>query len=146
MNTKIKYVICLQNCLLIKFLLFLWNSLFFSPKWLGLSISDSLKYFEILIKTSVGTLDMALCACVAPGQLGVSPGVGEGQALILTMAITLFQLFKVCICPATLFSFLKRLICRSGRGQELSGDQITLPSAVGYLSVPKQIGVEESTS
>ncbi|KAM4862034.1 receptor-binding cancer antigen expressed on SiSo cells-like [Thomomys bottae] len=62
------------------------------------------------------------------------------------MAITQFWLFKVCTCLATVFSFLKRLICRSGRGRKLSGDQITLPTAVGYSSAPKQTDVEEWTS
>uniref|UniRef100_A0ABI7WH00 Receptor-binding cancer antigen expressed on SiSo cells n=1 Tax=Felis catus TaxID=9685 RepID=A0ABI7WH00_FELCA len=62
------------------------------------------------------------------------------------MAITQFRLFKVCTCLATVFSFLKRLICRSGRGRKLSGDQITLPTTVDYSSVPKQADVEEWTS
>nr|KAF6426237.1 estrogen receptor binding site associated antigen 9 [Molossus molossus] len=62
------------------------------------------------------------------------------------MAVTQFRLFKVCTCLATLFSFLKRLICRSGRGRKLSGDQITLPTTVDYSSVPKQTDVEEWTS
>uniref|UniRef100_A0A9L0KIY2 Estrogen receptor binding site associated antigen 9 n=1 Tax=Equus asinus TaxID=9793 RepID=A0A9L0KIY2_EQUAS len=66
--------------------------------------------------------------------------------LIPTMAITQFRLFKVCTCLATVFSFLKRLICRSGRGRKLSGDQITLPTTVDYSSVPKQTDVEEWTS
>ncbi|XP_027430859.2 receptor-binding cancer antigen expressed on SiSo cells isoform X2 [Zalophus californianus] len=68
------------------------------------------------------------------------------QVLISTMAITQFRLFKVCTCLATVFSFLKRLICRSGRGRKLSGDQITLPTTVDYSSVPKQTDVEEWTS
>ncbi|XP_048657979.1 receptor-binding cancer antigen expressed on SiSo cells [Marmota marmota marmota] len=71
---------------------------------------------------------------------------GEGQVLILIMAITQFRLFKVCTCLATVFSFLKRLICRSGRGRKLSGDQITLPTTVDYSSVPKQTDVEEWAS
>uniref|UniRef100_A0A2I3H2H2 Receptor-binding cancer antigen expressed on SiSo cells n=1 Tax=Nomascus leucogenys TaxID=61853 RepID=A0A2I3H2H2_NOMLE len=62
------------------------------------------------------------------------------------MAITQFRLFKFCTCLATVFSFLKRLICRSGRGRKLSGDQITLPTTVDYSSVPKQTDVEEWTS
>uniref|UniRef100_A0A8C5V2S6 Receptor-binding cancer antigen expressed on SiSo cells n=1 Tax=Microcebus murinus TaxID=30608 RepID=A0A8C5V2S6_MICMU len=62
------------------------------------------------------------------------------------MAITQFRLFKVCTCLATVFSFLKRLICRSGRGRKLSGDQITLPTTVDYSSVPNQTDVEEWTS
>lgn len=62
------------------------------------------------------------------------------------MAITQFRLFKVCTCLATVLSFLKRLICRSGRGRKLSGDQITLPTTVDYSSVPKQTDVEEWTS
>ncbi|XP_052603715.1 receptor-binding cancer antigen expressed on SiSo cells isoform X2 [Peromyscus eremicus] len=68
------------------------------------------------------------------------------KVLALTMAITQFRLFKVCTCLATVFSFLKRLICRSGRGRKLSGDQITLPTTVDYSSVPKQTDVEEWTS
>ncbi|CAD7681468.1 unnamed protein product [Nyctereutes procyonoides] len=68
------------------------------------------------------------------------------EVLSPTMAITQFRLFKVCTCLATVFSFLKRLICRSGRGQKLSGDQITLPTTVDYSSVPKQTDVEEWTS
>uniref|UniRef100_A0A384BY36 Receptor-binding cancer antigen expressed on SiSo cells n=2 Tax=Ursus maritimus TaxID=29073 RepID=A0A384BY36_URSMA len=68
------------------------------------------------------------------------------RVLIPTMAITQFRLFKVCTCLATVFSFLKRLICRSGRGRKLSGDQITLPTTVDYSSVPKQTDVEEWTS
>ncbi|XP_053323095.1 receptor-binding cancer antigen expressed on SiSo cells [Spea bombifrons] len=55
------------------------------------------------------------------------------------MAITQFRLFKICTCLASLLSFFKRLICRSGRGRKLSGDQITLPTAVDYASVPKQV-------
>ncbi|XP_036729625.1 LOW QUALITY PROTEIN: receptor-binding cancer antigen expressed on SiSo cells-like [Balaenoptera musculus] len=62
------------------------------------------------------------------------------------MGITQFQLFKVCTCLATVFSFLKRLIRRPGRGRKLSGDQRTLPTTVDYSSVPKQIDVEEWTS
>ncbi|XDB57040.1 hypothetical protein ABFV05_010656 [Capra hircus] len=73
-------------------------------------------------------------------------GEGEGQVLLSIMAITQFRLFKVCTCLATVFSFLKRLICRSGRGRKLSGDQITLPTTVDYSSVPKQTDVEEWTS
>ncbi|XP_060245454.1 receptor-binding cancer antigen expressed on SiSo cells isoform X1 [Meriones unguiculatus] len=69
------------------------------------------------------------------------------MVLVFTMAITQFRLFKVCTCLATVFSFLKRLICRSGRGRKLSGDQITLPTTVDYSSVPKQVtDVEEWTS
>ncbi|MBZ3876694.1 Fibrocystin-L [Sciurus carolinensis] len=68
------------------------------------------------------------------------------RVLIPIMAITQFRLFKVCTCLATVFSFLKRLICRSGRGRKLSGDQITLPTTVDYSSVPKQTDVEEWTS
>eukprot|EP00069_Balaena_mysticetus_P014277 bmy_08616T0 len=59
------------------------------------------------------------------------------------MAITQFQLFKVCTCLATVFSFLKRLIRRPGRGRKLSGDQRTLPTTVDYSSVPKQTDVED---
>lgn len=55
------------------------------------------------------------------------------------MAITQFRLFKICTCFASVLSFFKRLICRSGRGRKLSGDQITLPTAVDYSSVPKQV-------
>ncbi|XP_058536221.1 receptor-binding cancer antigen expressed on SiSo cells-like [Ochotona princeps] len=61
------------------------------------------------------------------------------------MAITQFWLFLVCTCLATVFSFLKRLICRSGRGRK-SGDQITLPTTVDYSLVPKQTNVEEQNS
>ncbi|KFO35224.1 Fibrocystin-L [Fukomys damarensis] len=68
------------------------------------------------------------------------------EVLIPIMAITQFRLFKVCTCLAAVFSFLKRLICRSGRGRKLSGDQITLPTTVDYSSVPKQTDVEEWTS
>uniref|UniRef100_A0A8D0H5V8 Estrogen receptor binding site associated antigen 9 n=1 Tax=Sphenodon punctatus TaxID=8508 RepID=A0A8D0H5V8_SPHPU len=62
------------------------------------------------------------------------------------MAITQFRLFKICTCLATILSFLKRLICRSGRGRKLSGDQITLPTTVDYSSVPKQSEVEDWSS
>uniref|UniRef100_A0A8C5QZ16 Estrogen receptor binding site associated antigen 9 n=1 Tax=Leptobrachium leishanense TaxID=445787 RepID=A0A8C5QZ16_9ANUR len=62
------------------------------------------------------------------------------------MAITQFRLFKICTCFASVLSFFKRLICRSGRGRKLSGDQITLPTAVDYSSVPKQVSVEEWSS
>ncbi|XP_068091026.1 receptor-binding cancer antigen expressed on SiSo cells [Hyperolius riggenbachi] len=55
------------------------------------------------------------------------------------MAVTQFRLFKICTCLASILSFFKRLICRSGRGRKLSGDQITLPTAVDYSSVPKQV-------
>ncbi|KAM9308598.1 receptor-binding cancer antigen expressed on SiSo cells [Gastrophryne carolinensis] len=55
------------------------------------------------------------------------------------MAVAQFRLFKICTCLASLLSFFKRLICRSGRGRKLSGDQITLPTAVDYSSVPKQV-------
>ncbi|XP_019383626.1 PREDICTED: receptor-binding cancer antigen expressed on SiSo cells [Gavialis gangeticus] len=61
------------------------------------------------------------------------------------MAITQFRLFKICTCLATVLSFIKRLICRSGRGRKLSGDQITLPTTVDYSSVPKS-EVEDWTS
>uniref|UniRef100_A0A3P8TUN3 Estrogen receptor binding site associated antigen 9 n=1 Tax=Amphiprion percula TaxID=161767 RepID=A0A3P8TUN3_AMPPE len=55
------------------------------------------------------------------------------------MAITQFRLFKICTFLASLLSFFKRLICRSGRGRKLSGDQITLPTTVDFSSsVPKQ--------
>ncbi|XP_072874420.1 receptor-binding cancer antigen expressed on SiSo cells isoform X3 [Chlorocebus sabaeus] len=70
----------------------------------------------------------------------------SSMVLSPTMAITQFRLFKFCTCLATVFSFLKRLICRSGRGRKLSGDQITLPTTVDYSSVPKQTDVEEWTS
>ncbi|MBN3278558.1 RCAS1 protein, partial [Polyodon spathula] len=62
------------------------------------------------------------------------------------MAITRFRLFKICTCLATVISFFKRLICRSGRQRKLSGDQITLPTTVDYSSVPKQPEVEEWSS
>ncbi|KAG8441689.1 hypothetical protein GDO86_010755 [Hymenochirus boettgeri] len=55
------------------------------------------------------------------------------------MAVSQFRLFRICTCIATVLSFFKRLICRSGRGRKLSGDQITLPTAVDYSSVPKQV-------
>ena len=80
------------------------------------------------------------------GSLRRAGGEGEGQVLIPTMGITQFQLFKVCTCLATVFSFLKRLIRRPGRGRKLSGDQRTLPTTVDYSSVPKQTDVEEWTS
>lgn len=55
------------------------------------------------------------------------------------MAITQFRLFKICTCLASLLAFFKRLICRSGRGRKLSGDQITLPTTVDFSSsAPKQ--------
>eukprot|EP00069_Balaena_mysticetus_P022131 bmy_14141T0 len=53
------------------------------------------------------------------------------------MAITQLWLIKVCTCLATVFSFLKRLICRSGQRRKLSRDQITWPTTVNYSSVPK---------
>ncbi|XP_042321981.1 receptor-binding cancer antigen expressed on SiSo cells isoform X1 [Sceloporus undulatus] len=62
------------------------------------------------------------------------------------MAITQFRLFKICTCLAAVLSFFKRLICRTGRGRKLSGDQITLPTTVDYSSVPKQSEVEDWTS
>lgn len=66
------------------------------------------------------------------------------------MAITQFRLFKICTCLATLLSFFKRLICRSGRLRKLSGDQITLPTTVDYSTsasaVPKQPEIEEWSS
>ena len=91
----------------------------------------------------------APCVCArlaAARSLRLAGGEGEGQVLRSIMAITQFRLFKVCTCLATVFSFLKRLICRSGRGRKLSGDQITLPTTVDYSSVPKQTDVEEWTS
>ncbi|XP_032414832.1 receptor-binding cancer antigen expressed on SiSo cells [Xiphophorus hellerii] len=63
------------------------------------------------------------------------------------MAITQFRLFKICTCLASLLSFFKRLICRSGRGRKLSGDQITLPTTVDFSSsLPKQPEIEEWSS
>ncbi|XP_053183881.1 receptor-binding cancer antigen expressed on SiSo cells [Scomber japonicus] len=63
------------------------------------------------------------------------------------MAITQFRLFKICTCLANLLAFFKRLICRSGRGRKLSGDQITLPTTVDFSSsVPKQPEIEEWSS
>ncbi|XP_046887454.1 receptor-binding cancer antigen expressed on SiSo cells [Hypomesus transpacificus] len=62
------------------------------------------------------------------------------------MAIPQFRLFKLCTCLATLLSFFKRLICRSGRLRKLSGDQITLPTTVDFSSVPKQPEIEEWSS
>ncbi|XP_044150436.1 receptor-binding cancer antigen expressed on SiSo cells [Bufo gargarizans] len=55
------------------------------------------------------------------------------------MAVTQFRLFKICTCLASILAFFKRLICRSGRGRKLSGDQITLPTTVDFSSVPKQV-------
>ncbi|XP_012692936.1 receptor-binding cancer antigen expressed on SiSo cells [Clupea harengus] len=62
------------------------------------------------------------------------------------MAITQFRLFKICTCLATILSFFKRLICRTGRLRKLSGDQITLPTTVDFSSVPKQPEIEEWSS
>ncbi|XP_057196073.1 receptor-binding cancer antigen expressed on SiSo cells [Triplophysa rosa] len=62
------------------------------------------------------------------------------------MAITQFRLFKICTCLASILSFFKRLICRTGRTRKLSGDQITLPTTVDYSSVPKQPEIEEWSS
>ncbi|XP_034031257.1 receptor-binding cancer antigen expressed on SiSo cells [Thalassophryne amazonica] len=63
------------------------------------------------------------------------------------MAISQFRLFKICTCLASLLSFIKRLICRSGRGRKLSGDQITLPTSVDFSSsVLKQAEIEEWSS
>ncbi|XP_028326646.1 receptor-binding cancer antigen expressed on SiSo cells [Gouania willdenowi] len=60
------------------------------------------------------------------------------------MAVTQFRLFKICTCLASLLSFFRRLICRSGRGRKLSGDQITLPTTVDFSSSgPKQSGKPE---
>uniref|UniRef100_A0A8C6XC00 Estrogen receptor binding site associated antigen 9 n=1 Tax=Naja naja TaxID=35670 RepID=A0A8C6XC00_NAJNA len=62
------------------------------------------------------------------------------------MAITQFRLFKICTCLAAVLSFFKRLICRTGRGRKLSGDQITLPTTVDFSSVPKQPEAEDWSS
>ncbi|XP_076827756.1 receptor-binding cancer antigen expressed on SiSo cells [Brachyhypopomus gauderio] len=62
------------------------------------------------------------------------------------MAIAQFRLFKLCTCIASVLSFLKRLICRTGRSRKLSGDQITLPTTVDFSSVPKQPEIEEWSS
>ncbi|XP_063054784.1 receptor-binding cancer antigen expressed on SiSo cells [Engraulis encrasicolus] len=62
------------------------------------------------------------------------------------MAITQFRLFKICTCLATILSFFKKLICRTGRLRKLSGDQITLPTTVDFSSVPKQPEIEEWSS
>ncbi|KAL1259822.1 hypothetical protein QQF64_010399 [Cirrhinus molitorella] len=62
------------------------------------------------------------------------------------MAITQFRLFKICTCLASILSFLKRLICRTGRSRKLSGDQITLPTTVDYSSGSKQPEIEEWSS
>uniref|UniRef100_A0AAX7T9F8 Receptor-binding cancer antigen expressed on SiSo cells n=1 Tax=Astatotilapia calliptera TaxID=8154 RepID=A0AAX7T9F8_ASTCA len=63
------------------------------------------------------------------------------------MAISQFRLFKICTCLASFLSFFKRLICRTGRGRKLSGDQITLPTTVDFSSsVPKQPEIEEWSS
>ncbi|KAA8591971.1 hypothetical protein FQN60_017345 [Etheostoma spectabile] len=70
-----------------------------------------------------------------------------GHLASFIMAITQFRLFKICTCLASLLSFFKRLICRSGRGRKLSGDQITLPTTVDFSSsVPKQPEIEEWSS
>ncbi|XP_067305680.1 receptor-binding cancer antigen expressed on SiSo cells [Pseudorasbora parva] len=61
------------------------------------------------------------------------------------MAITQFRLFKICTFLASILSFLKRLICRTGRSRKLSGDQITLPTTVDYSS-QKQPEIEEWSS
>lgn len=63
-----------------------------------------------------------------------------------TMAIAQFRLFKICTCLASLLSFLKRLICRTGRSRKLSGDQISLPTTVDYSSAPKKPEIEEWSS
>ncbi|PWA32383.1 hypothetical protein CCH79_00012038 [Gambusia affinis] len=60
-------------------------------------------------------------------QQGI-PFLLQLRQLRFIMAITQFRLFKICTCLASLLSFFKRLICRSGRGRKLSGDQITLPT------------------
>ncbi|KPP76916.1 receptor-binding cancer antigen expressed on SiSo cells-like, partial [Scleropages formosus] len=57
-----------------------------------------------------------------------------------------FRLFKICTCLASLLSFFRRLICRSGRLRKLSGDQITLPTTVDFSSVPKQPEIEQWSS
>ncbi|XP_043544953.1 receptor-binding cancer antigen expressed on SiSo cells isoform X2 [Chiloscyllium plagiosum] len=62
------------------------------------------------------------------------------------MAISQLRSLRVCTCLAWLLSLFKRLICRSGRGRKLSGDQITLPTTVDYPSVPKQPEVEDWSS
>ncbi|XP_055489726.1 receptor-binding cancer antigen expressed on SiSo cells isoform X2 [Leucoraja erinacea] len=62
------------------------------------------------------------------------------------MAISQLRSLRVCTCFAWLLSLFRRLICRSGRGRKLSGDQITLPTTVDYSSVPKQPEVEEWSS
>ncbi|XP_006635622.2 receptor-binding cancer antigen expressed on SiSo cells [Lepisosteus oculatus] len=62
------------------------------------------------------------------------------------MAISQFRLFRICTCLATVLSFFKRLICRSGRLRKLSGDQITLPTTVDFSTVPKQPEIEEWSS
>ncbi|XP_018605840.1 receptor-binding cancer antigen expressed on SiSo cells-like [Scleropages formosus] len=62
------------------------------------------------------------------------------------MAISQFRLFKICTCLASLLSFFRRLICRSGRLRKLSGDQITLPTTVDFSSVPKQPEIEQWSS
>ncbi|XP_048880717.1 receptor-binding cancer antigen expressed on SiSo cells-like [Brienomyrus brachyistius] len=62
------------------------------------------------------------------------------------MTVGQFRLFKICTCLVTLLSFLKRLICRSGRSRKLSGDQITLPTTVSHSSAPKPSEIEEWSS
>ncbi|MCJ8728146.1 hypothetical protein PDJAM_G00001000 [Pangasius djambal] len=64
----------------------------------------------------------------------------------LNMAVTQFRLFKICTCIASILSFFKRLICRTGRSRKRSGDQITLPTTVDFSSAPKQPEIEEWSS
>ncbi|KAG7273648.1 hypothetical protein CRUP_018127 [Coryphaenoides rupestris] len=69
----------------------------------------------------------------------------DTRALDSIMAITQFRLFKICTCIASLLAFFKRLICRTGRGRKLSGDQVTLPTTVDFqTSGAKQIEVWSS--
>uniref|UniRef100_H2N2E1 Estrogen receptor binding site associated antigen 9 n=2 Tax=Oryzias latipes TaxID=8090 RepID=H2N2E1_ORYLA len=76
-----------------------------------------------------------------------NPIVFLSHQITFIMAITQFRLFKICTCLASILSFLKRLICRSGRGRKLSGDQITLPTTVDFSSsLQKQPEIEDWSS
>lgn len=83
---------------------------------------------------------------MAEGSGSAWPATPVLQVKTFTMAVTQFRLFKICTCLAAVLGFFKRLICRTGRGRKLSGDQITLPTTIDYASVPKQPEVEDWTS
>ena len=53
---------------------------------------------------------------------------------------------QVCTSLATVFSFLKRLMCRPCQERKLTGDRVALPIAVNHASVPKETDTEEWTS